>query len=187
MVHPTSATAAYLELVGSDWLNIGGTEKKAGWKILNVQWANHVDYTADVRNMSRLADQSFDVVYASHTLEHLGYYRDLPKAIAEIRRIIRPGGKLLVSVPNLDTLCRLFLREQTTTHDRFLIMRMMFGGQIDDFDYHFVGLNAELLTKYLLGAGFRETFQVPEFNLFDDTSSLQFEDVLISLNMVATV
>jgi len=174
-----------LDLPGSDWLNIGGTERKEGWKILNIQPGEHVDYVSDLRDLSGFADESFDVIYTSHTLEHLGYQKDLATAIAGIYRILRTGGKLYVSVPDLDVLCRLFIHERATMDDRLRIMRMMFGGQLDQYDFHYVGLNGEFLAHYLFKTGFRELYQVPEFNIFKDTSSLRFNNVLISLNMVA--
>jgi 2-polyprenyl-3-methyl-5-hydroxy-6-metoxy-1,4-benzoquinol methylase len=44
-----------------------------------------------------LADESFDVVVMSHSLEHVAE----PRAdLARVRRLLRPGGLLLVSVPN---------------------------------------------------------------------------------------
>jgi predicted SAM-dependent methyltransferase len=145
-----------------------------------------VDHVGDVSDLSQFADQSFDAVYTSHTLEHLGYQRALPRALAGIHRILRPGGKLFASVPDLDTLCRLYLHEDATPADRFHIMRMMFGGQIDQHDFHFVGLNAEFMVSFLSDAGFKDLHKVSEFGIFDDTSSQRFAGVLISLNVVAT-
>jgi hypothetical protein len=62
---------------------------------------------------------------------------------------------------------------------------MMFGGQVDKFDFHAVGLYDEMLAGLLMRAGFREVFRVPTFDLFDDTSAMRFGGVLISLNLVA--
>lgn len=47
-----------------------------------------------------------------------------------------------------------------------------------------MGLNAEFLAHYLQPAGFRKVYRAPEFGIFDDTSSMQYQGVLISLNMV---
>lgn len=105
--------------------------------------------------------------------------------IRSIHRILRPDGKFFVSVPDLDTLCRLFVDEQLTPDERFYVMRMMFGGQTDEHDFHYVGLNAEFLAHFLNEAGFREIYRPPEFNIFHDTSSMKYRGVLISLNMVA--
>lgn len=57
--------------------------------------AADVDRRVDLQALP-LADASYDVVYASHVLEHI---RDDRKAIAEIRRILRPGGIAIPPVP----------------------------------------------------------------------------------------
>lgn len=43
----------------------------------------------------------FDAVYTSHTLEHL-YPDEVPMALAEIRRVLKPGGFGVIIVPNLE-------------------------------------------------------------------------------------
>jgi SAM-dependent methyltransferase len=46
------------------------------------------------------ADGSFDRALCLDVLEHLAY-EEQPRALAELYRVLRPGGELLVSVPNL--------------------------------------------------------------------------------------
>jgi SAM-dependent methyltransferase len=46
------------------------------------------------------ADASFDRALCLDVLEHLTF-EEQPKALSELARVIRPGGELLVSVPNL--------------------------------------------------------------------------------------
>ena len=45
-------------------------------------------------------DASFDRALCLDVLEHLAY-EEQPRALAELFRVLRPGGELLVSVPNL--------------------------------------------------------------------------------------
>ena len=52
-------------------LNIGGEEKKEGWKILNIQKKEAVDYVGDVTDLSQFEDNSIDEIYASHVIEHV--------------------------------------------------------------------------------------------------------------------
>jgi predicted SAM-dependent methyltransferase len=173
------------ELPEKNRLHIGGTERRAGWKILNIQTGPHVDYVGDCTDLSRFANDSVDEVYASHVHEHLGYQKELPGALAEIRRILKPGGLLRISVPDLDVLCQLFLHPNLTPQDRFHVMRMMFGGQVDAFDFHKTGLNWQILCGFLGNAQFKSARRVDSFQLFQDCSTIQFAGQLISLNVEA--
>ena len=52
---------------------------------------------ADLDQPLQLPDESFDVVVAGELLEHL---RDPHALVAEIRRVLRPAGTFVASVPN---------------------------------------------------------------------------------------
>jgi len=166
-------------------LHIGGLEAKAGWKILNIVPGNEADFVGDVRDLSAFESNSVSEVYASHVLEHVDQ-RSLPSVLREIRRILRkPGGRLLISVPDLEVLSSLFLREGMDSKARLHVMRMMFGGQEDAHDYHQIGLYFELLAGLLKAAGFRDIRRVESLGLFDDASDYSPYGQRISLNMVA--
>lgn len=186
MIRPTKMSATPDVAAAPSRLHIGGTEGRAGWEILNVQPGPNVDHVGDCADLSRFADESFDEVYASHVYEHLGYQEQLPKALAEVRRILKPGGTLRISVPDLDMLCRLFLHPDLALPARFHVMRMMFGGQVDPFDFHKVGLNWTILSALLGNAGFTSARRVESFDLFQDCSVLRFGGQPISLNVEAT-
>ena len=166
-------------------LHIGGEQPRDGWAILNIQPGSDVDIVGNVRDLTSLADASWDEIYASHILEHIPMDGILP-ALQDIFRILKPGGKLMVSVPDLETLCRLFLRPELDKVGRFHVMRMIFGAQSDPHDFHYIGLNFEFLSEFLAGAGFSGIERVPSFGLFDDMSDFApLGNVAISLNVVA--
>ena len=169
-------------------LHIGGTEPHRDWKILDIEPRPEVDYIVDASSLGEFEDNSVEAIYASHVLEHFHYNlnNELLSTLKEWRRVLKPGGKLLVSVPDLKVLCWLYLHPNLTALERHHIMRIMFGGQINAYDVHKVGLDAETLALYLEKAGFQEYEQLSEFNLFDDCSKLRVLDTLISLNVVAT-
>jgi predicted SAM-dependent methyltransferase len=166
-------------------LHIGGWEKREGWTILDALPGPIVDHVGNCTDLSFLPDASCSEVYASHVFEHLGYNGELQKALQGVHRVLKPGGRLRVSVPDLETLCKVFLHPSLDGPARFHVMRMMFGGRTTDYDVHYVGLTFEFLGEFLHHAGFRDIKRVPEFGLFQDTSSLRFASVLISLNVEA--
>jgi predicted SAM-dependent methyltransferase len=174
-----------LAIEGPRRLHIGGKQVHAAWKILNALPGDGVDYLGDMRDLSAFENESFDAVYASHVIEHLSYNQVLVDALKAVHRILRPGGKFFVSVPDMDILCRLFVHEKLSAQERFQVMRMMFGGQLDAYDFHYVGLNAEFLRSFLAQAGFTQAYRVASFGIFEDTSATAFGGVAISLNMVA--
>jgi len=165
-------------------LHIGGEEARDGWKILNVRAAPGVDYVGDCTDLSAFADGSVDDVYASHVLEHLGYQEKLPRALAELHRVLKKGGRARISVPDFEILCRLFLEARQNLHERIMIMRMAFGGQLDPYDFHYVGLSFDIFYDMLAHAGFSTVERVSEFGLFNDTSCARVLGTLISLNVV---
>lgn len=166
-------------------LHIGGKTTKPGWKILNAQPGAGVDFVCHCAELGEFADGSVEEIYASHVLEHLGYVDDLPNALAEWRRVLCAGGKAMISVPDFEVLCRLYLDPRSDAKDHFNIMRFAFGGQADAYDFHRVGLNYELLEQHLLHAGFSFVERAAEFGLFEDLSAFRYGGVPISLNVVA--
>jgi predicted SAM-dependent methyltransferase len=167
-------------------LHIGGQVRTPGWEVLDANPGPCVDHVANASDLRAFEDNSFEQIYASHVVEHFDYRDQLIETLKEWCRVLKPAGTLCVSVPDLDTLARMFVdRSLLSVQDRFLVMRMIFGGHIDKHDYHLVGLNEEFLTSYLEAGGFTGMRRVPGFGLFQDTSCLELKNIPISLNMTA--
>ena len=167
-------------------LHIGGKIRVPDWEILNANSAEYVDHLCNANDLSQFEDSIFAEIYASHVVEHFDYNGELQNALEEWNRVLKPGGKLYISVPDLDILARLILeKEYLTEEERFAVMRMMFGGHVNKYDYHSVGLNEEFLTGFLLYTGYVNIRKVENFDLFKDTSCMVFKDIPISLNMIS--
>ena len=166
-------------------LNIGGEQKKEGWKILNIQENDYVDFVGDISDLTQFEDNTIEEIYASHILEHV-IIREVPETLKGIYRILKNNGKFYVSVPDMDILCRIFMSSEAPMRAKLHAIKMMFGGQMDKFDYHYFGWNYDILEKYLREAGFKNIEKVKFFDLFDDTSTYApYNDVPISLNVIA--
>lgn len=55
-------------------------------------------YTGDVRHIIEVIDEQFDCVVASEIVEHVD---DPWSLLAELRRVTSPGGRLVISIPNI--------------------------------------------------------------------------------------
>ncbi|MGA9585526.1 MAG: class I SAM-dependent methyltransferase [Terracidiphilus sp.] len=55
------------------------------------------DFVADGSNLASVPDSAYDFVLSSHNLEH---FANPIKAIKEWQRVTRPGGTLILAVPN---------------------------------------------------------------------------------------
>lgn len=166
-------------------LHIGGKETKEGWEIFDANPNPGVDHVGNANDLRRFADNTFEAVYASHVIEHFDYKDELLATLREWYRVLTPGGKLYVSAPDMDALCALFIRPDLTLEQRYHVMRMIFGGHIDQWDYHKVGLNQDILATFLGSCGFGKMYRAENFGIFQDTSAMVFAGVPISVNIVA--
>lgn len=167
-------------------LHIGGKQPHPDWKILDSQVGDHVDYVGSAIDLSQFEDNSIEAIYAPYILQRFNYTRELPTALKEWHRVLRFGGQLMISVPDMPTLCRLYLKDEVSLEQRFRIMRMMFGDQVDEQNYHKVGFSWEYLFALLAQVGFRVIRKVDRFGLFNDCSDMVFLGEPVSLNVVAT-
>ena len=80
-------------------LDIGPDMKKlSGFEVLDVS-SPGAPHPAEVLRRLPYEDASFDLVHMAHVLEHVAWYQT-GEALAEILRVLRPGGVLEVWVPD---------------------------------------------------------------------------------------
>ncbi len=165
-------------------LHIGGRDARAGWKILDATARPEVDFIGDVTNLEAFPAECCSDVYCSHVLEHVGQ-SEMLGTLNGMYRILAPGGRLYISVPDMEVLAWLFVNPGYGEADRFQIMRRIFGGQMDAFDFHKIGLYFDLMYAYLTDVGFASIEHVQTFDLFDDSNKATWDGHLISLNLIA--
>ncbi|MBN2023861.1 MAG: methyltransferase domain-containing protein [Pirellulales bacterium] len=99
-------------------LEIGpGPARLEGFETLNIRAGRHVDYICDAAKRLPLPDECFEVVYASHVLEHIPWYQT-EHVLREWTRILKPGGVLEIWVPDGEKICKAFIDgECDANHD----------------------------------------------------------------------
>ncbi len=173
-------------------LHIGGQVRSPGWTVLNIMPGPHVDLVGDCTDLSMIPDGSCDRVYASHVIEHLGFHEELLKSLKEIKRVLKPDAPFFVAVPDLELIAR-FIIEASIEEDilkrgyeQHAVMGFIFGGQRDEYDFHKVGFTEASLALWLHRAGFTNIQRVGFFGIFQDSSYCIYNDLPVSLNMIAT-
>lgn len=146
-----------------------------------------VDLVADISKPLPLEGGTADLVYASHVLEHFPHGETVA-LLRDWRRLLRPGGRLMVAVPDLDVIA-LMLSERRGwfTPPNAPWVGAIFGGQKDDYDFHKAGFTAPWLAYLLTEAGFGSVRRVDRFEGLEregtSHSSSPF-GVNVSLNMI---
>jgi predicted SAM-dependent methyltransferase len=132
---------------------------------LDIDPQTKPDVVGSVTDMTGLLpSEDFDAIWSSHSLEHL-YAHEVPSALSEFRRILKPEGFALITSPDLEAIATLYLAHglnhiaytspmgPITPHD------MIFGhsGSIArgrTYMAHKTGFTCAVLGQLLLDAGF---------------------------------
>lgn len=90
-------------------LNWGcGTDPTPGWLNADVGEGHLVEISCDIREGLPLEDASIDYVVSIHALSELPY-KDLETALAELKRLLLPGGVLRLALPDLERAMHAYL------------------------------------------------------------------------------
>jgi SAM-dependent methyltransferase len=83
-------------------LNLGcGPRPVAGWVNADREPFHGIDVHGDLRTGLPIDSGRFEWVVAIHVLQDLAW-PDIPGALAEVKRILKPGGVLRLALPDLD-------------------------------------------------------------------------------------
>lgn len=87
-------------------LEIGpGNKRVKGFETVNVVYGFEVDYISDASKRLPFCDETFNVVFASHVLEHTPWFQ-IEETIREWVRVLKKGGSLEIWVPDGYKLCK---------------------------------------------------------------------------------
>jgi predicted SAM-dependent methyltransferase len=129
-----------------------------GW--INVDaniFSGKADVWADLRNALPFKDESVDIFYSHHVIEHLP---DLPFHFAEMYRCLKKGGKIRVGGPNGDSAIKKFYENDLAWFTDFPDKRTSIGGKFENFVFvrqeHLTILTASYLNEIATNVGFKD-------------------------------
>ena len=71
------------------------------------------DLVGTMTDMSSVSTESVDAVFSSHNIEHL-YPHEVPVALAEFLRVLKPDGFAVITCPDLQAVCALVAEDKLT-------------------------------------------------------------------------
>lgn len=120
------------------------------------------DESWDFRERIPLEDNSVDFILAWHILEHAGLH-ERGKMLGDWYRVLVPGGRLAVAVPDIYDL---FERYKRGEFDWYILMVNIYGPYNGfEGDYHRWGYSREELDKVLNETGFSRVETLHKGNL----------------------
>ena len=64
-------------------------------------------------DMASVTSESVDAIFSSHNIEHL-YPHEVPIALAEFKRVLKPDGFVVITCPDLQAVCALIADDKLT-------------------------------------------------------------------------
>lgn len=119
-----------------------------GWTNLDIFESVRADVYADMTALP-FEKNYFDLIYASHSLEHVSRLCIL-STLAHWRDILKPGGTLRLAVPDFAAVSEWYAK----TQDLPLLIGLLYGGQNHPRNNHGIIFDKHTLTNALHKVGF---------------------------------
>jgi SAM-dependent methyltransferase len=158
-------------------LNVGAGHPKSGARIpaafespewrevrLDIDTNNEPDIVGTMLEMSEVASASVDAIYSSHNIEHL-YPDEIPIALTEFLRVLKPDGFALITCPDLQSAAQMIAEDKLmetaytspagpVTPFDIVYSHRLFTGRDKPFMAHHCGFTLKVLIGTLRANGF---------------------------------
>ncbi|TAK16881.1 MAG: methyltransferase domain-containing protein [Nitrosarchaeum sp.] len=161
-----------------------------GWTNLDIEKLPGVDIIDDVTTLTKIPNNSCDIIYASHVLEHVGR-NEFEDVIRTWNKKLKKNGTLRIAVPDFEKIITWYQK----TKQIIDIVGLVSGGQKTKYDYHKMIYDKKSLTEILLKMGFQNIqewdWRQTDHSKFDDYSQSYLphmekdKGLLMSLNLEA--
>lgn len=178
LYHRIEAEERHKAMNAKTVLHVGPGHRKNGAKLpaafqdsewkeirLDIDPANEPDIVGSMLDMAAVANGSADAIYSAHNIEHV-YACEVPQVLKEFLRVLKPEGFLVVTCPDLQTVCQLVAEDKlgdavyASQAGPITPLDILYGhGQALAAGHHFMahktGFTLKTLTQALQAAGFQ--------------------------------
>ncbi|GEP02297.1 generic methyltransferase [Methylobacterium oxalidis] len=136
------------------------------WRELRMDLDSRVkpDIVGTITDLSVFREGSVEAIWSSHNVEHL-YDHEVPKALAEFRRVLKPTGFALITTPDIEAVAELVVQGKidevayVSPAGPITAVDMLFGHRPslkagNAFMAHKTAFTANRLGRLLVEAGF---------------------------------
>ena len=124
------------------------------------------DVVGSITDMAAIDAASVDAIWSSHNLEHVNSF-EVPKVLAEFRRVLKDDGFALITLPAMRAVARAIVEDQLTeplyvsASGPISALDVVFGHQAsiaagNPYMAHRTAFTARTLGQALIDAGFHE-------------------------------
>lgn len=173
-------------------LNTTRTFAGDGWRevLLDIDPSVGADIVGSMVKMDMIASGSMDAIFSSHSIEH-HYAHEVPAALAECRRILKPEGFIIITCPDLQGVAALVAKGQlmepfaVSPAGPISAIDMLYGyrpslASGNQFMAHRTGFTRDSLAASLQEAGFKAVAGIsrgfPYFDLWMVASNAALKD-----------
>lgn len=148
------------------------------------------DLVGTMTDMTSVKSESVDAIFSSHNIEHL-YPHEVPVALAEFRRVLTPDGFVVITCPDLQSVCALIAEDKlvepayTSPAGPISPLDILYGHRLSMqkgnlYMAHRCGFTQRVLANTLQASGFQKTATVrrpgPFFDLWIVASKKDMPD-----------
>lgn len=80
---------------------------------LDIDSSANPDIIGTMTDMAEVETASVEAIFSSHNIEHL-YPHEVPAALAEFKRVLKPDGFAVITCPDLQSVCALVAADKLT-------------------------------------------------------------------------
>ena len=153
------------------------------------------DLVGTMTDMPSVSSESVDAVFSSHNIEHL-YPHEVPLALAEFVRVLKPDGIAVITCPDLQSVCQLIAEDKlteaayTSPAGPIAPIDILYGlrssmAQGNLYMAHRCGFTQKVLTATLQAAGFKAVATMSRAHPYFDLWAVASKEALTEEQMKA--